>query len=77
MKIMANVSAVGGTTQISVSCKEMLSTFRTTVSMICFTETQRICYKITLKLKKPKLNSVAFSPQANYTDRATAACWRS
>jgi hypothetical protein len=23
------------------------------------------------------LNSVAFSPQANYTDRATAACWRS
>jgi hypothetical protein len=24
-----------------------------------------------------KLNSVAFSPQANYTDRATAACWRS
>jgi hypothetical protein len=22
-------------------------------------------------------NSVAFSPQANYTDRATAACWRS
>jgi hypothetical protein len=28
------------------------------------------------KLKK-KLNSVAFSPQAKYTDRATAACWRS
>jgi hypothetical protein len=28
------------------------------------------------KLKK-KLNSVAFSAQANYTDRATAACWRS
>jgi hypothetical protein len=24
-----------------------------------------------------KLNSMAFSPQANYTDRATAACWRS
>jgi hypothetical protein len=24
-----------------------------------------------------KLNSVAFSPQANYTDRATAACRRS
>jgi hypothetical protein len=23
-----------------------------------------------------KLNSVAFSPQANYTDRATAACRR-
>jgi hypothetical protein len=23
------------------------------------------------------LNSVAFSPQANYTDPATAACWRS
>jgi hypothetical protein len=22
-------------------------------------------------------HSVAFSPQANYTDRATAACWRS
>jgi hypothetical protein len=22
-------------------------------------------------------NSVAFSPQANYIDRATAACWRS
>jgi hypothetical protein len=28
------------------------------------------------KLKK-KLNSVAFSPQANYTDRENAACWRS
>jgi hypothetical protein len=26
---------------------------------------------------KLKLNSVAFSPQANYTDRATAACQRS
>jgi beta-galactosidase/beta-glucuronidase len=24
-----------------------------------------------------KLTSVAFSPQANYTDRATASCWRS
>jgi hypothetical protein len=24
-----------------------------------------------------KLNSVAFSPQANYTERATAACRRS
>jgi hypothetical protein len=24
--------------------------------------------------KKLKVNSVAFSPQANYTDRATAAC---
>jgi hypothetical protein len=29
------------------------------------------CYSVT------KTNSVAFSPQANYTDRATAACWRS
>jgi hypothetical protein len=28
-------------------------------------------------LTKTKLNSVVFSPQANYTDRATAACWRS
>jgi hypothetical protein len=27
--------------------------------------------------KKTKLNYVAFSPQANYTDRATAACRRS
>jgi hypothetical protein len=26
---------------------------------------------------KLKLNSVAFSPQANYTDRAIAACRRS
>jgi hypothetical protein len=26
---------------------------------------------------KLKLNSVGFSPQANYTDRATAACRRS
>jgi hypothetical protein len=26
------------------------------------------------KKKKLKLNSMAFSPQANYTDRATAAC---
>jgi hypothetical protein len=27
--------------------------------------------------ERKKLNSVAFSPQANYTDRAIAACWRS
>jgi hypothetical protein len=27
--------------------------------------------------KRVKKNSVAFSPQANYTDRATAACRRS
>jgi hypothetical protein len=27
--------------------------------------------------KKLKLNSVAFSPQATYTDRATVACRRS
>jgi hypothetical protein len=34
--------------------------------------------KIILKLNlHKKLNSVAFSPQANYTDRATAACRRS
>jgi hypothetical protein len=31
-------------------------------------------FKKTKKLKK--LNSVAFSPQANYTDRATVACRR-
>jgi hypothetical protein len=30
-----------------------------------------------LYLYPEKLNSVAFSPQANYTDRATAACRRS
>jgi hypothetical protein len=29
------------------------------------------------KYKLKKLNSVAFSPQTNYTDRATAACRRS
>jgi hypothetical protein len=29
------------------------------------------------KKTKKKLNSVAFNPQANYTDRATAACRRS
>jgi hypothetical protein len=28
-------------------------------------------------IKNLNLNSVAFSPQANYTDRATAACRRS
>jgi hypothetical protein len=26
--------------------------------------------------ERKKSNSVAFSPQANYTDRTTAACWR-
>jgi hypothetical protein len=30
-----------------------------------------------LRTKSHKLNSVAFSPQANYTDRATVACRRS
>jgi hypothetical protein len=34
-------------------------------------------FKIKLEIIKKKLNSVAFSPQANYTDRATAACRRS
>jgi hypothetical protein len=29
------------------------------------------------KIKTKNLNSVACSPQANYTDRAAAACWRS
>jgi hypothetical protein len=29
---------------------------------------------LVLKLKKKKLNFVACSPQANYTDRAAAAC---
>jgi uncharacterized membrane protein len=32
---------------------------------------------ITTVIRKTKLNSAAFCPQANYTDRATAACWRS
>jgi hypothetical protein len=30
----------------------------------------------TVSLHKLKLNSMAFSPQANYTDRATATCRR-
>jgi hypothetical protein len=34
------------------------------------------CHNMFKKLKKTNLNSVAFSPQANYTDRATAACRR-
>jgi hypothetical protein len=29
-----------------------------------------------LNLQNNKTNSVAFSPQANYTDRTTATCWR-
>jgi hypothetical protein len=33
--------------------------------------------KTRYSLTKTKLNSVAFSPQANYTDRATAVCRRS
>jgi hypothetical protein len=32
---------------------------------------------VTIHSECSKLNSVAFSPQANYTDRATAACRRS
>jgi hypothetical protein len=35
----------------------------------------KVNYLRIIKLKE--LNSVAFSPQANYTDRATAACRRS
>jgi hypothetical protein len=31
-------------------------------------------FKMYIPKLKEKLNSVAFSPQANYTDRATAAC---
>jgi hypothetical protein len=37
---------------------------------------ERVLYRIT-EYPLKKLNSVAFSPQANYTDRATAACRRS
>jgi hypothetical protein len=36
-----------------------------------------IHFNIILQKLKTELNSVAFSPQANYTDRATAACRRS
>jgi hypothetical protein len=36
-----------------------------------------IYFTITGLKTKLKLNSVAFSPQAYYTDRETAACWRS
>jgi hypothetical protein len=37
-----------------------------------------ICVCLCVYLSKTKkLNSVAFSPQTNYTDRATAACRRS
>jgi hypothetical protein len=31
----------------------------------------------TIRSSIKKTNSVAFSPQTNYTDRATATCWRS
>jgi hypothetical protein len=42
------------------------------------THTQRNCdSKNSQYAENKKLNSVAFSPQANYTYRATAACWRS
>jgi hypothetical protein len=34
----------------------------------------RIVLKFQYSIKLKKLNSVAFSPQANYTDRATSAC---
>jgi hypothetical protein len=29
-----------------------------------------------MNIKQTKTNAVAFSLQANYTDRATATCWR-
>jgi hypothetical protein len=40
-------------------------------------ERLKIEHNIDIKLTKLKLNSVAFSPQANYTDGATAACQQS
>jgi hypothetical protein len=39
-----------------------------------FILTSFLTTKPSLVQLKKKLNSVAFSPQANYTDRATAAC---
>jgi hypothetical protein len=38
---------------------------------------QLLFYVDDVNLLADSIDSVAFSPQANYTDRATAACWRS
>jgi hypothetical protein len=52
----------------SLNCGEYLDQLEITI----FSRT--VLLELVIKLK---LNSVAFSPQANYTDRATAACRRS
>jgi hypothetical protein len=45
------------------------------IKFLCITRDQ---HSNIINIKtKTKLNSVAFSPQANYTDRVTAACRRS
>jgi hypothetical protein len=66
------------TIKITVFCDVMQSILKT-FAMI-YHITRRLFLENSclhhLKTKK-KLNSVAFSPQANYTDRATAACRRS
>jgi hypothetical protein len=54
---------------------------KVTVLEVCTTEEQRsvvsFLWAKEVNAKNIKKNSVAFSPQANYTDRATAASRRS
>jgi hypothetical protein len=51
--------------------------FRVVFALAVLLSLHKCCQVVMLKLKKTKLNSVAFSPQANYTDRATSACRQS
>jgi hypothetical protein len=47
-----------------------------TYTQSCFRQIITHCFLLLLSFRD-KQNSVAFSPKANYTDRATAACRRS
>jgi hypothetical protein len=51
-------------------CQVHPDDFQVIVTVVMLSHHTLCCYK-------KKLNSVAFSPQANYTDRVTATCWRS
>jgi hypothetical protein len=64
------------------TCNKMVRTEFAGMFIFYFHTENSICLSLQWSVsyshhKLKKLNSVAFSPQANYTDRATAACRRS
>jgi hypothetical protein len=70
-----------GSTQLPIQCSRYWGTFTYVKNVWCFTSISPYVFMVWKLIKQRKSlklkNSVAFSQQANYTDRATAVCRRS